>query len=168
MDSLQHKAFVGRGRVADVPVILAKPQTFMNVSGDAVGALARFYKVPPARLLVVYDDLDLEVSPAMRVLLLAQYLTCNLSTWPTYTRLLCASQQVMLHLEVRDEGGCPMSDDNTIGCWRTMLLACTLEGSASCRVHLPCFAPSSELRVGVWGGLPLAPDLFLGVASLEA
>lgn len=40
-------------------LILAKPQTYMNNSGQAVGALARFYKIDPDRILVVYDDLDL-------------------------------------------------------------------------------------------------------------
>ena len=39
--------------------LLAKPLTFMNRSGDAVGALARYYDVPTADLLVVYDDIDL-------------------------------------------------------------------------------------------------------------
>jgi PTH1 family peptidyl-tRNA hydrolase len=40
-------------------LILAKPQTYMNLSGTAVGALARFYKIPLDRLLVIYDDVDL-------------------------------------------------------------------------------------------------------------
>lgn len=40
-------------------VILAKPQTFMNESGQAVAQLVRWYKVPLERLLVIYDDLDL-------------------------------------------------------------------------------------------------------------
>jgi PTH1 family peptidyl-tRNA hydrolase len=40
-------------------VILCQPQTFMNDSGEAVGALARFYQVPPGRTLVVLDDADL-------------------------------------------------------------------------------------------------------------
>jgi PTH1 family peptidyl-tRNA hydrolase len=40
-------------------VILAQPQTFMNASGDAVGAVARFYQLPPERLVVVVDDADL-------------------------------------------------------------------------------------------------------------
>ncbi len=40
-------------------VMLAKPQTFMNLSGDAVGKLFAFYKIAPHDLLVVYDDLDL-------------------------------------------------------------------------------------------------------------
>ncbi len=40
-------------------VHLLKPQTFMNVSGRAVGALAQFYKIEPAQILVVHDELDL-------------------------------------------------------------------------------------------------------------
>jgi PTH1 family peptidyl-tRNA hydrolase len=40
-------------------VVLAKPQTYMNLSGQAVGRLHREYQVPPEQILVVYDDLDL-------------------------------------------------------------------------------------------------------------
>ncbi len=40
-------------------VFLLKPQTFMNVSGRAVGAVAQFYKIEPASILVVHDELDL-------------------------------------------------------------------------------------------------------------
>jgi len=40
-------------------VFLLKPQTFMNVSGRAVGALAQFYKIAPAEIMVVHDELDL-------------------------------------------------------------------------------------------------------------
>jgi peptidyl-tRNA hydrolase, PTH1 family len=40
-------------------VILCEPQTFMNASGDAVGAVARFYQLPPASTLIVLDDADL-------------------------------------------------------------------------------------------------------------
>ena len=39
-----------------------KPQTFMNSSGEAVVPLLKFYRVPPARLLVIYDDLDIDVA----------------------------------------------------------------------------------------------------------
>jgi PTH1 family peptidyl-tRNA hydrolase len=56
---VQSKAIVGNGRLADRPVILAKPQTFMNLSGEAVGALANYYRVPPAAILVIYDELDI-------------------------------------------------------------------------------------------------------------
>jgi peptidyl-tRNA hydrolase, PTH1 family len=56
---VQQRAVVGDGRLAGRPVILAKPQTYMNLSGDAVGPLVNYYKVPCANVLVVYDELDL-------------------------------------------------------------------------------------------------------------
>ncbi|BBB90301.1 MAG TPA: aminoacyl-tRNA hydrolase [Methylomusa anaerophila] len=43
------------------PVLLVKPQTYMNLSGIAVGALARWYKIPVTDIIVIYDDLDLPV-----------------------------------------------------------------------------------------------------------
>jgi PTH1 family peptidyl-tRNA hydrolase len=46
-------------RHGDSKVILAKPQTFMNNSGDAVGALARYYKIEPKDIVVVHDEIDL-------------------------------------------------------------------------------------------------------------
>lgn len=48
-----------RGQLHGHEVLLLKPQTFMNVSGRAVGALAQFYKIAPAEILVVHDELDL-------------------------------------------------------------------------------------------------------------
>jgi PTH1 family peptidyl-tRNA hydrolase len=48
-----------RGVLHDHEVFLLKPQTFMNLSGRAVGALAQFYKILPAEMLVVHDELDL-------------------------------------------------------------------------------------------------------------
>jgi len=48
-----------RGSVHGLELFLLKPQTFMNVSGRAVGALAQFYKVAPQHILVVHDELDL-------------------------------------------------------------------------------------------------------------
>jgi peptidyl-tRNA hydrolase, PTH1 family len=50
---------VADGRLAGLPVTLAKPRTFMNTSGGPVAALASFYKVPPERLVVVHDELDI-------------------------------------------------------------------------------------------------------------
>lgn len=52
-------AQIAEGQVGGKRVMLAKPQTFMNASGDAIGKLFAFYKVAPSDLLVVYDDLDL-------------------------------------------------------------------------------------------------------------
>lgn len=49
-----------RGQLHGHEVLLLKPQTFMNVSGRAVGALAQFYKITPAEILVVHDELDLQ------------------------------------------------------------------------------------------------------------
>ncbi|GAU39282.1 hypothetical protein TSUD_72210, partial [Trifolium subterraneum] len=45
--------------IGDVPVILAKPQTFMNLSGESVGAIVSYYKIPLKQVLVIFDDLDL-------------------------------------------------------------------------------------------------------------
>lgn len=56
---VQNQAIVGQGKLGDATVILAKPQTFMNLSGNAVAGLVRFYKLPTTNLLVVYDELDL-------------------------------------------------------------------------------------------------------------
>ena len=53
------KAQVAEGRIGERPVCLAKPQTFMNLSGQAVGRLSRAYDIPPVQILVIYDDLDL-------------------------------------------------------------------------------------------------------------
>ena len=52
-------AEITEGSLAGARVMIAKPQTFMNLSGEAVGKLFAFYKIAPADLLVVYDDLDL-------------------------------------------------------------------------------------------------------------
>ncbi len=56
---LQFKALTTDARYGKAKIILAKPQTYMNLSGQAVAPLLRFYKIPPERLLVAYDDLDL-------------------------------------------------------------------------------------------------------------
>jgi len=58
---LQSDAIVTTARLDDRKILLAKPQTYMNLSGRAVQALARFYKTPLSNLLVAYDDLDLPV-----------------------------------------------------------------------------------------------------------
>jgi len=55
----QAQALITTGRMEGARVVLAKPQTFMNLAGPSVGALARFYRIPPSSLVVVFDDLDL-------------------------------------------------------------------------------------------------------------
>jgi len=56
---LQHKARVATGNIGDQRVVLAKPLTYMNLSGQAVVPLLHGYKIPQSNLLVLYDDLDL-------------------------------------------------------------------------------------------------------------
>lgn len=56
---LESKALVTKAEYKGQRLVLAKPQTFMNLSGQAVGALARFYKIPLENLLIAYDDVDL-------------------------------------------------------------------------------------------------------------
>lgn len=54
-------ATIGEGAIAGVPVILAKPRTFVNRSGHAVATLLRNFQIKPERMLVICDDLDLPV-----------------------------------------------------------------------------------------------------------
>jgi PTH1 family peptidyl-tRNA hydrolase len=56
---MEHHAQTAHGTIGTRRVILAKPQTWMNESGKAIVPLSRFYKVDPARMLVIYDDLDI-------------------------------------------------------------------------------------------------------------
>ena len=53
-------AEVVTGRLAQRPVVIAKPRTFMNESGRHVGPLAKFYSVAPADVIVVHDELDID------------------------------------------------------------------------------------------------------------
>jgi PTH1 family peptidyl-tRNA hydrolase len=55
----KHHALVADARDGDTPLVLAKPQTYMNESGRAVAALARYYRLPPDRIVVAHDELDL-------------------------------------------------------------------------------------------------------------
>ncbi|MEZ5418508.1 MAG: aminoacyl-tRNA hydrolase [Vicinamibacterales bacterium] len=55
----QHQALVARVREGDEPVLLAKPLTFMNLSGESVAGLAGFYKIDVPDVLVVLDEVAL-------------------------------------------------------------------------------------------------------------
>ena len=59
---VQQKALIGVGRLNGNRVYLAKPQTFMNRSGDPVGAITKYFKVPMPRILVIYDEIDLPLA----------------------------------------------------------------------------------------------------------
>jgi PTH1 family peptidyl-tRNA hydrolase len=52
-------ALVAEGRVGDVRFVLAKPLSFMNLSGGPTAALLKYYKIAPSRLIVVHDELDI-------------------------------------------------------------------------------------------------------------
>ena len=55
------KALCGSGFIEGQKVLLVKPQTYMNLSGDSISALTNFYKLDPAReLIVIYDDISLD------------------------------------------------------------------------------------------------------------
>lgn len=66
LDKREHKAVTGKGTIAGEAVLLVKPQTFMNLSGEAVGLLVRYYDVPLNDLLILTDDIHLPVGK-MRV-----------------------------------------------------------------------------------------------------
>lgn len=51
----------GRGRFEGKEIILLKPQTFMNNSGMSVAPMARYFKVDPAHVIIIYDDIDIAV-----------------------------------------------------------------------------------------------------------
>ena len=61
MDIKKHKAVCGKGVIEGQRVVLARPQTFMNLSGESVRELVDFYKIDPEEeLIVIYDDISLE------------------------------------------------------------------------------------------------------------
>lgn len=57
----KHKAICGSGFIEGQKVILAQPQTYMNLSGESVRELASFYKVPAENIIIIYDDISLDV-----------------------------------------------------------------------------------------------------------
>ena len=60
VNKLKFKSLMGDGRIGGVRCLLLKPQTFMNLSGEAVREAADFYKIPPERIIVICDDISLE------------------------------------------------------------------------------------------------------------
>ena len=66
VDKLKFKALVGEGRIADQKVLLVKPQTYMNLSGESIRQVMHFYKLDPEKLIVIYDDIDIELG-ALRI-----------------------------------------------------------------------------------------------------
>ncbi len=61
VDRAKYRGFYGQGTYKGQKLILLKPQTFMNLSGLSVQDAARFYKLPPERIVVLFDDISLDV-----------------------------------------------------------------------------------------------------------
>lgn len=61
VDTLKHKAMTGSGYIGGQKVILAKPVTYMNLSGEAVRAISDYYKIPAEDILIIFDDTTLDV-----------------------------------------------------------------------------------------------------------
>ncbi len=61
------QARIAKGTLCGKPVIIVKPDTYMNESGRAVGPLAAYYRVTPGQIIVLHDDLDLVLARTMVV-----------------------------------------------------------------------------------------------------
>ncbi|XP_048230910.1 chloroplastic group IIB intron splicing facilitator CRS2-B, chloroplastic isoform X1 [Ricinus communis] len=59
MNTIQSKALIGIGCIKEVPILLVKPQAYMNFSGESVGPLAAHYQVPLRHILLIYDEMSL-------------------------------------------------------------------------------------------------------------
>lgn len=55
------KGVYGEGRISDEKVILLKPSTYMNLSGESVWQIVKFYKIPNENIIVIYDDISLDI-----------------------------------------------------------------------------------------------------------
>lgn len=60
LNKIKHKAVLGEGFIAGQKVVLAKPQTYMNNSGESLLSLKQWYKIDFERIIVIYDDIDLD------------------------------------------------------------------------------------------------------------
>lgn len=60
LNKLKFKAVYGECEIGGEKVYLVKPQTYMNLSGESIGEMARFYKIPPENIIVINDDISLE------------------------------------------------------------------------------------------------------------
>ncbi len=61
VSKIKHKALVGEGTIEGQKVMLVKPQTFMNLSGESVRDICKYYDVDLKKLIVIYDDIDIDL-----------------------------------------------------------------------------------------------------------
>ena len=58
VNKIKYKALIGEGQIDGEKVLLVKPQTYMNLSGETVLSICNFYQIDPEKLIVIYDDVD--------------------------------------------------------------------------------------------------------------
>lgn len=58
VNKIKYKALIGEGQIEGEKVLLVKPQTYMNLSGETVLSICNFYQIEPENLIVIYDDVD--------------------------------------------------------------------------------------------------------------
>lgn len=61
LNQKKHKAILGSGYIEGQKVVLAQPQTYMNLSGESVREIADFYKIEPEDMIIIFDDISLDV-----------------------------------------------------------------------------------------------------------
>jgi PTH1 family peptidyl-tRNA hydrolase len=61
VNRIKFKGMYGEGSIKGEKVILLKPQTYMNLSGESVRGVSSFYKIPNEKIIIIYDDISLEV-----------------------------------------------------------------------------------------------------------
>lgn len=61
INKIKYKAVVGEGMIGEEKILLVKPQTFMNLSGESVFRICEYHKLPMDRLIVIYDDVDTDL-----------------------------------------------------------------------------------------------------------
>lgn len=59
INKIKHKALIGEGTIAGEKVLLVKPQTYVNLSGESLREICAYYKVPPKDVIVIHDDVSL-------------------------------------------------------------------------------------------------------------
>ncbi|MBR0278138.1 MAG: aminoacyl-tRNA hydrolase [Clostridia bacterium] len=60
VNKIKCKALIGEGKIGETPVVLAKPQTYMNLSGESVLELCNYFKIAPQNTIIMFDDVSLE------------------------------------------------------------------------------------------------------------
>lgn len=60
INKIKHKALIGEGNIKGEKVILVKPQTYVNLSGESLREICAYYKIPPEQVIVIHDDVSLD------------------------------------------------------------------------------------------------------------